>query len=125
MKQLRAWLPPAVWALAIFVLSSLSGSALPPLPGLNADKVIHAGVYAVLGALLARAVCASTRFGTAAVALLAAVLATGYGASDEIHQRFVPQRSADRADLVADAAGGLLGALTFTLIVARRRRRER
>jgi VanZ family protein len=125
MRRLRAWLPPTLWALAIFAMSSLSGSALPPLPAVNADKLIHAAVYAVLGALLARAVRASTGFGAGAVVVLAGLLAAGYGASDELHQRSVPFRSADPADLAADALGGVLGALTFTLIVARRRRRQR
>jgi VanZ family protein len=124
-KTLRTRAPPTLWALAIIALTSLSGPALPPLPGRDADKVIHAVVYAVLGALLARAVRASARFGTAVVVLVAALLAAGYGASDELHQRAVPGRSSDPGDLVADAAGGLVGALTFTLIAARRHRRER
>ena len=125
MRLLRAWLPPTLWALVIYMASALSGSALPPLPALNADKLVHACVYAVLGALLVRAIRDSTRFGRGASVLLAGLLATGYGASDELHQRFVPFRSPDPADLAADAVGGLLGALTFTLIVARRLRRDR
>jgi VanZ family protein len=113
-----------IWALAIFAVSSLPGRALPPLPGLNADKVVHAAVYAVLGALAARALFRTTRLVPLVVVLLATLVAAAYGASDEFHQRFVAGRSPDVADLAADGAGGLLGALTSTLIAARRHRRD-
>jgi VanZ family protein len=121
----RAWLPAISWALAIFVLSSLPGPALPPLPAVNADKLVHAAVFGLLSALASRALLRTTRLGSAAVVLLASLAAATYGASDEFHQRFVAGRSADWLDVLADAAGGLLGAVTFTSITASRRRRER
>ena len=43
--------------------------------------------------------------------LLAAVLAAAYGLTDEIHQIFVPLRSVELADWMADAVGGLAGAI--------------
>jgi VanZ family protein len=36
-----------------------------------------------------------------------------YGISDEFHQYFVPGRSVDVYDVLADALGGLLGAWTM------------
>ena len=124
-RSLASWLPPVLWALAIFAISSLPGPALPPLPAVNIDKLVHAAVYALLAALTARALLRTTRLGPVAVLLLASLAATAYGASDEFHQRFVAGRSSDPLDVLADAAGALLGALTFTLIIAARRRRER
>jgi VanZ family protein len=41
--------------------------------------------------------------------LAAIVLATMYGVSDEFHQSFVPGRSPDRFDVVADCVGATIG----------------
>lgn len=83
----------------IFALSAQSGSSV----GLAApwDKVAHGLTYALLGFLLARA----TGSWRAALAL-----AAWYGASDEVHQAFVPLRSAGIDDWLADLAGAFLGA---------------
>jgi VanZ family protein len=43
--------------------------------------------------------------------LLAIVLAIAYGVSDEFHQRFVPGRSSDVYDVLADAEGAAAAAL--------------
>ena len=49
-KSAWFWRLAAGWALVIFVLSSIPGAAFPQSPLLSYDKVLHAGVYAVLGA---------------------------------------------------------------------------
>lgn len=46
--------------------------------------------------------------------LTAFLLATGYAASDEIHQLFVPGRAGMVRDVVIDGAGALLGVIIFT-----------
>src|SRR5260370_26324194 len=61
------------------------------------DKVAHFTLYAVITALLWRGTC-----GRAPLAVLASVVA--FGALDEVHQIFVPTRSAELLDFVADAA---------------------
>jgi VanZ family protein len=40
-----------------------------------------------------------------------------YGASDEFHQSFVPSRQCAAGDLLADAVGGLVGALAVILVM--------
>lgn len=89
-----------------------SQPALPSfVPDSVSDKLLHIGGYAILGALLVRALSDGFRRPlTAALAVLAVVLTTGYGVSDEIHQSFVPPREMDAWDVVADAVGGTLAA---------------
>jgi VanZ family protein len=112
------WGPVAALAAGIFYLSS---QALPEViaPGPGFDKVAHFGVYGLLGALLARAFFGTTRMGTVPTIFLAAVLGGLYGVTDEIHQSFVPARSAEVLDAVADAAGSLAGALGYAFVRAR------
>lgn len=96
------WLPAFAWATVIFMLSSRS--TVPVDLDLGLDKVAHFGAYAVLGAFLARGQVASRL----PVALVFA-LGLAYAASDEWHQSFVPGRSSDAGDWLADAAGVAAG----------------
>jgi VanZ family protein len=108
---LGAWWPALVWAAFLFVLSSIPGTSLPPLPGWNADKLVHAVVYVVLGILCLRGMRRTSSLPRGRAVIIAAVITALYGVSDELHQMFTPKRSADWHDAVADAAGGLAGAL--------------
>jgi len=45
---------------------------------------------------------------------------TLYGITDEAHQAFTPMRSPDPYDVLADAVGGLLGAIACVVFVSRR-----
>ena len=86
------------------------------------DKIAHCIVYGVLGALCYRGVALATNL-RGAVAVAATVLvALVYGVSDEIHQMFVPQRSSDVFDVVADVIGGALGAVVAFVYLRRRGR---
>lgn len=112
-SRLSLWGPVVVYMALIFSLSAMSS---PPSPGPINDKVLHFAFYGGLAAVTLRATSGGRLEGvTAGAALLAWVIATVYGVSDEFHQRFVPYRSADLADLTADSLGaavavGLLGA---------------
>ena len=98
----------------IFAVSSIEVE----VPGLRhlplRDKGLHFVEYAVLGWLCAGASSrtwpSATSWRTASFAVFVAVL---WGLSDEIHQALVPGRSAELADLVADALGALVGALAW------------
>ena len=122
------WLPPAVWAVVIFGFSSLHGSQVPG--GFAVQG--HLGEYLVFGALLVLPLLASPLLarrrgrGLATAVLLATFIASAYGITDEIHQRFVPGRTPDVMDWAADTAGALAGAATAAVVVsASRRSRER
>ena len=92
----------------LFGLSSLS--TLPTPPGGFSFYDIHVAAYAGLGALTARATAKGVRNVSWRAVLLAIVIATLYGVSDEYHQRFVPGRSFDVLDMVADTIGSVIGA---------------
>ncbi|MGB5810869.1 MAG: VanZ family protein [Polyangiales bacterium] len=94
----------------IFALSSIAVNVPSVRHFPMRDKGIHFVEYAVLGWLCAAAASRTwlTRpwWRTAVFALFVTVL---WGLSDEIHQAFVPGRSAEVADLIADTIGATFG----------------
>lgn len=114
-RRLRSWLPVVVWAALIFAASSIPGSRLPKMHTSFDDKVEHAIVYGILGALCWRALRRTTPLGPGQAAALATLIALGYGITDEVHQLFVPQRSFELLDMAADASGAALGAAVASL----------
>ncbi|MDR2898141.1 MAG: VanZ family protein [Spirochaetaceae bacterium] len=96
-------------AAAIWLLSSQS--TLPQVKGVfGFDKVQHMIAFAVLAG------CAALWFSPKRLrerpfvtALIAALIACGYGAADEIHQYFVPGRDCNVWDWIADTIGAFAG----------------
>jgi VanZ family protein len=106
-RRLWLWAPVAIYMAAIFVVSSMPGA---PLPAQVSDKAAHAAAYALLAVLVVRALAGGLPAPVGArTAALAVVIVTAHGVSDEFHQWFVPGRSADPLDVLADAAGAMLG----------------
>jgi VanZ family protein len=116
-ERLLRWAPALLWAAAVFWLSSRSRLVEMP-DALSWDKLQHCAAYAVGGAAIAHAVGMRGRGPWLAVAL--GVL---YGASDEIHQRFVPGRSSEVGDFVADALGVAAGVFIYRTYLSWRRGR--
>ena len=103
--RLARWLPVVAWAAVIFALSSIPGLATDlGFWDLLLRKAAHVVEYAILGALLFRAL-------EREVPALAAGVA--YACTDEIHQHFVPGRVGSPLDLVFDTAGVLLGIIVI------------
>ena len=95
---------------AIFAASSLPN--LTSLPGDVSDKTAHFAAYAVLSIFVLYGRASGRWAGvTVGSAIWATVFSTIYGATDELHQRFVPGRSPAWDDLVADFSGAAAGAL--------------
>ncbi|HAN99211.1 MAG TPA: hypothetical protein DCQ98_18075 [Planctomycetaceae bacterium] len=81
------------------------------------DKIAHFLLYAGLAALITWILHdLSGRRRVVAPALYAILLAAVYGALDEWLQSFVPSRSADPFDWLADVAGASLGATAIGLL---------
>ena len=100
-RVLSAWLPVVVWAALIFTLSSIPdlGTGLGGWD-LVLRKIAHAAEYAVLGALLFRALGRD---------LPAAAIGIAYAVTDEVHQTFVSGRHGAAVDVLVDAVGVLIG----------------
>ncbi len=103
---LNLWLPVVLWAALIFALSSIpSLSSGLGFWDLILRKLAHAGEYALLSALLLRALARPWPALTVAVA---------YAASDELHQHFVRGRVGSPRDLAIDAAGAAIGLIVYS-----------
>jgi VanZ family protein len=87
--------------------SLMPGDMLPPLPN---DKVLHFGSY-FLVALIPAACAARLRTG-----LVLAALGPVLGGLLEIAQAFVPGRSPELGDAIANSAGALVGAIAGIVI---------
>jgi VanZ family protein len=108
-RLIRLWAPVFLYMAVIFGLSSIS--SVPPLPGGISDKTAHGWLYAGFGAVIMRTLAGGGLRGASFWALVRTiVVGTAYGASDEFHQLFVPGRSCELGDLLADAAGTTAGA---------------
>jgi len=104
-----SWVPAGTWAVTLFVLSSRPWLTGPP--GGLSDKHIHALAFGLLAlACLFGLVHGQWRRVDLRWAVVAAVMASLYGVSDEWHQSFVPGRTADWADVRADAIGAVIAA---------------
>ena len=109
-RRFSLWAPVVLWACVIFGLSSIPSLS----SGLGVwDEVLRKGAhlteYAILGALLYRAL------GRMLPALVLGIL---YAATDELHQGFVRGRHSSPFDVAFDACGLALGLLAWTRVRA-------
>jgi VanZ family protein len=110
--RLRLWLPVVLWAAVIFAFSSIPslGTGLGTWD-LVLRKLAHTTEYAILGALLLRALQRP---------LAAWVVGVLYAVTDEVHQHFVAGRHASPVDVAIDAVGVAIGVLVWRSLAERR-----
>ncbi|UCF92905.1 MAG: VanZ family protein [Desulfobacterales bacterium] len=80
------------------------------------DKLLHFAAYALMGVLFFRALRtlrlkSSHHF----LIILSILFASLYGIGDEVHQYFVPWRTADLFDGIADILGSICGVYLYQL----------
>lgn len=112
-KFFTCWLPLMIYCLVIFVQSHQAfPDELPSWP--LSDKLLHLGGYTLLGILFYRALGTLSWAADKRKHITAAIIATGlYGLSDEFHQSFVAERTADAMDAFMDLLGGGLGVFIY------------
>jgi len=138
---IKYWLPVLVWMVIIFSASSDTMSSqrssriigpvvhwfFPHLSERSVDHIVfitrkcaHLTEYAVLAVLVWRALRKPVRKDARpwrwADAGFAVLFVAVYGASDEIHQLFVPHREGRITDVMIDTAGAVIGLLLLWLV---------
>lgn len=94
----RWWVPAMIYALFIF---SLSNRAYPDAQPVFSTKIFHPIEYFVLGAFICLALLPALREkGLAAFSARVFLLGVFFGASDELHQAFVPGRGPKLTDVL-------------------------
>ena len=125
--RIISWALVVILAVVIFILSSIPGTTYPEHPDIL-NVLAHGCLYAVFGFLVSHALGYS-KLALWKVALIAVVISSLYGASDEFHQWFVPFRHCDILDWVTDTIGAVIGSIGAILylsakIVSRSRKKD-
>jgi hypothetical protein len=121
--QIVALLLALAWAGTIWWVNGIPGSDLPRISWVNNiphfDKIVHFGMYAILGAFAWGATALGTPagsrqwYGWSGMTILLPAI---FGAFDEWRQGSVPGRSASMADWYADAAGAIVAVVLLMVI---------
>ncbi len=96
------------YCVVLFYFGVIDVGVLPPVPVFSADKLLHALCFCGLTLLVEWGLVGGR---PAVRASLGVGVSAGVGALLELVQSALPHRSAEWADLVADALGAGLGAL--------------
>jgi len=119
-RAARRW--AAGWGILLLTLTSWpSPPRVPMLSGIpHFDKLVHWTLYAVEAFLLYRAVDwpGRPRFSLSRALVILGVMAV-WGVADETHQTWIPGRSMEGGDVVADVAGAAVGALLSSALSGR------
>jgi VanZ family protein len=113
------------WGILLLILTSWPKPPILPFvtETRDLDKLFHGVLYAVQAFLLYRAVRWPGRAGFSAGRVLTIVGAMAvWAVADEVHQVWIPGRSLEGRDVIADVGGAAAGAV---LAAARRRLRRR
>ena len=116
-KKYLVYLPLILYWLLILTLTSLPGVDVPDIH-LN-DKIEHLMAYGGLGFLLNLSLRIQNKFTFIKKypAWFSILIVSTYGALDELHQLFIPDRSCDILDWSADTIGVIIGVTVMTLLI--------
>lgn len=121
-RFLKYHFPFLAWLLIIFIQSSFPAVDLPKVEFFSADKIVHTGVYGLLAALcfISLIHIKKENLFTGNVYLWTGIITILYGASDEIHQYFVPNRSSELQDWLADIAGVIIMLILIKVFLSKK-----
>jgi len=114
MKKDIKIIAPFVWMAFIFYLSGKSADFFAGVQTDERSISAHFLLYTVLAMLFVAALSAwRPGWGMPRIYLAAFLLSVLYGMGDEVHQSFVPSRSASIGDCLTDAVGAAAGIAVF------------
>ena len=114
LRPFRLLTPFLVWLIVIFALSSYPKAIIPQGKYFSWDKLAHLVEFGVLGYLTARlAYFSGVRWLRTRYIVIAICFGALFAGLDEWHQLHVPGRYASVFDVMADAAGVILGVFIF------------
>jgi VanZ family protein len=111
MKKILFFFPASLYYALIFYLSSRSYDIKIDI--LFLDKAIHLCEFALLGLLLSFGYFMTLKSPLPVKALLTICSGIILGGLDEFHQYFIPRRSTEFYDVIADAIGILIGLFLY------------
>jgi VanZ family protein len=116
MKNLKpSFVPVGLWFIISVILLTLPGSAFPKEDWLSKiwfDKWVHIGMFLIMVILFCWGILSKEQFlqKRSQYFLLAAFICLAYGVIMEfVQDNFIPNRSLDTGDMLADAAGCFTG----------------
>jgi len=110
-SMVKLWLPVLLCMGLIFYCSTITGGTFKKIMPFQ-DVIFHFFAYMILCLFFSRAIRNNSLGMTAKKLILFTVLfALVYGATDEWHQVFVPNRTPSLMDLFIDGLGGFAGSL--------------
>ena len=115
-----------LWAAFILLLTSIPGSDLPHVSFMSfrdSDKLVHGTMYAIFAWLATRTLLRAGRPLRQVILLVMLGIAL-FAAADEWHQQFIPGRSMDVFDWLADISGATIGTLAAVMAPKVREERE-
>lgn len=108
-----------VWTVVILILCLIPGDKMPEDPIVNADKIYHAGAFALLGFLVAYGLKKQFTFNwlKAHAGKVSIIFSILLGGIIEVLQHYlIKNRCGDWIDWLFDAAGSILGVIILLLI---------
>ncbi|MDR2776386.1 MAG: VanZ family protein [Tannerella sp.] len=106
-----------VWAIVIFVFSTMPSDNIPQMKIPNLDKIFHFGVFFVQSILLSLLFNFRIKNSYFRIIMLSTLLAFIYGGFIEIMQSKFFNRTGDLLDLIVDIAGGFIGAMIYPAVL--------
>lgn len=109
-RSIRYHLPPVLWALIILISMSIPAEYIPKVKIFGYDKIAHIGVFMVFGILVYRSII---NWQLKNINILRSILFSlfsvmFFGFFSEAYQQFIPGRTPDIYDFIADTIGGLI-----------------
>jgi VanZ family protein len=114
-----SWIVVGGIMVIIFYLSSIGNFEVPTKPGSGLFSIIyHFSAFFFLNFFLLLALVKGKRYNFILIALFISIF---YGASDEFHQYFVPERVSDFEDVLINNAGIFFSTIFYLLVGGRGR----